>query len=133
MFYAWDIEIPPGTTELKPITKVLKLTTAVITYLGIKFPNGCHGLVKARLLRFGMPFFPLSRGEWVTGDGEVVPSDMYYPIRVYPWELGFEGCSPKTKYSHKITVRITMLPEEIATPWLALQDLSDIIKQLIGL
>jgi len=133
MFYAWDIIIPKNTSEDDPIIQTLKLTKGVITKLSVKFPPGCKGLVKVRILRYESQLVPLSRGEWLTGDGETIPTETYYPIRDEPTSLKFIGCSPNTYYPHKITVRIQLTPEWIATPWQVMKDFVSVIKKLIGL
>jgi len=133
VFYAWDIIIPAGTPESAPVERDLRVTRGVLTRVDIKFPAGCHGLVKVRLLRYGSQLVPLSRGEWVTGDGETIPTEGYYEMEDEPLALRFVGCSPRTYYPHKITVRVQLTPEEIATPWQVLRDFVAIFKKLIGL
>lgn len=87
----------------------------VITKLDIKFPPGCHGLVKVRIFRSRFQLVPLSKDEWITGDGESVPTEGFYDLSVTPSELEFVGCSPGTTYDHTVTVRIQILPKSIAT------------------
>jgi len=133
VFYAWDIIIPKNTKQTEPVTQVLKLTKGVITGIWVKFPSGCKGLVKIRLLHAEFQLVPLSGGEWVIGDGETIPTETYYPLRHEPFSLKFIGCSPNTYYPHKITVRIQLTPEWIATPWQVMKDFVSVIKKLIGL
>lgn len=133
MFYAWDIEIPAATSETSPTTQILKLTKGVITGISIKFPPGCHGLVKVRLLRSEFQLVPLSRGEWVTGDGENVETEPYYDLKETPAQLKFLGCAPQTAYPHTVTVRVAITPPEIATPYQVLQDLLKVFKRLLGI
>lgn len=115
MFFAWDITIAAGTGEDELKEQILKITKGVITRLDVKFPPGCHGLVKVRLLRSEFQLVPLSRDEWVTGDDETVPSETYYELEETPPELKFIGCSPDTTYPHTVTVRIQVLPKAIAS------------------
>ena len=115
MFYAWDITIPAGRAEDNPLEQMLKLTKGVITRVDVKFPSGCHGLVKVRLRRREQQLIPLSSDEWVTGDGETIPTEAYYELETSPAQLKFIGCSPDTAYDHTITVRIQVLPGEVAT------------------
>jgi len=133
VFYAWDIIIPKDTSEDEPVTQMLKLTRGVITGVWVKFPAGCKGLVKVRLLHQEAQLVPLSRGEWVTGDGETIPTETYYELDRAPFALKFVGCSPGTYYPHKVTVRVQLTPAEVATPWQVLRDFVNIIKKLIGL
>jgi len=133
MFYAWDITVPAARAEGNPVTQILKLTKGVITGIWIKFPPGCHGLVKVRILRSEFQLVPLSRGEWVTGDGEAVVTEPYYSLAETPAQLKFVGCSPQAGYAHTITVRVAVQPPEIATPYGILQDLIAVVKRLLGL
>jgi len=116
MFYAWDITIPAGRTETNPLEQILKLTKGVITKADIKFPSGCHGLVKIRIKRREQQLIPLSSDEWVTGDGETIETEAYYEMETSPTQLKFIGCAPTTAYDHTVTVRIQVLPSEVATP-----------------
>jgi len=133
VFYAWDVTIPAGTAEASPKEQILKLTKGVITRLDVKFPPGCHGLVKVRLLRSEFQLVPLSRGEWVTGDGEVVQTEPYYELEETPAELKFVGCAPSTAYSHTVTVRVSVVPSEVGAPWQVLRDFVNIVKKLMGI
>jgi len=127
MFFAWDITILANTLETSPKTQILKITTGVITRLDIKFPAGCHGMVKVRILKSEFQLVPLSKGEWVTGDGEPVLTQPNYEVTGPPTELKFIGCSPGTIYNHVITVRINIerAKEEAATT------LSNTLKRLL--
>jgi len=112
--------------------KTLELISGVITKCEVKFPAGCHGLVKVRFLRSTFQLAPLSGGEWITGDNESVPVISYYPLEKKPLSLDFVACSPGTYYPHTITVRIWLELPEIATPWQVLRDFVNIVKRLIG-
>ena len=113
--YAWDILITANKLEKTPVEKELNLTIGVITKIAIKFPPGCHGMVRVRLLHRRFQLIPLSGGEWVTGDGETVPFPEYFELKETPADLNFIGCSPGTGHNHTITVRITVLPKAVAT------------------
>lgn len=115
MFYAWDITIPAGRTETTPVEQILKLTKGVITRADIKFPTGCNGLVKVRIKRREHQLIPLSSDEWVTGDSETIPTEAYYELESAPTQLKFIACSPLTRFNHIITVRIQVLPREVAS------------------
>lgn len=115
MHYAWDITITANKPEDDPKTQMLKLSKGVITRADIKFPPGCHGLVKVRLYRHEFQLIPLSGDEWITGDAETVPTEQYYELVEDPAQLKFVGCSPTCAYNHTVTVRITVLPKAVAT------------------
>lgn len=116
MSFAWDITIPAGTTVANPYEKKLQITFGVITKIEVKFPRGCHGMVRCRLLRGGIfCYAPLNPDSWVTGDDESVSWHTYYRIEDVPRELDFVGCSPGTSYDHTVTVRLEILPHRVAS------------------
>ena len=130
MFYAWDITVTANTLETSPKEQILKLSKGVITQAIIKFPAGCHGLVKARLRFHEHQLVPLSSGEWVTGDDEAVATEAYYEMGSTPYELKFIGVSPGTTYNHTITVRIQVLPKTIASWIQVIELLSRLLRRL---
>ena len=132
MFFAWDVTVAAGTAEASPKEQILKVTKGVVTGVWVKFPPGCHGLVKVRLLRSEFQLVPLSRGEWVTGDGETIPTETYYLLEEAPAELKFLGCSPGSIHDHTVTVRVSVTPAEVASPWETLSGLVKVLKKLIG-
>jgi len=115
LFWAWDITVTAGKEEDDPKTQTLKLSKGVITGIYVKFPAGCHRMVKTRIFHHEFQLVPLIRDEWVTGDDETVPTDPYYELAAAPHELKFVGCSPGTTYDHTVTVRITVLPPAVAS------------------
>jgi len=115
LFFAWDISVSAGTAEASPKTQTLKLTSGVITGVDVKFPSGCHGLVKVRLKHWESPLVPLSRGEWITGDDEAVRAPMYFELPKGPYELKFEAASPDASFDHTVTVRVSILPRAVAS------------------
>jgi hypothetical protein len=131
MFFAWDIDIAAGTLEAEPIIQILKLSAGIIVKVEIKFPDGCHGMVKIKLLRNEAQLIPLNLGNWVTGDAETVTTPEYYELSETPTQLKFIGCSPGTTFKHTITVRITILPKPIAS-LLPVMDLLTRMMQRLG-
>ena len=115
MFWAFDITITAGTTDASPKKQTLKLSKGVITGLDVKYPAGCHRMVKVRLFRYESQLVPLSRDDWLTGDDETVHTEGYYELTETPTQLKFVGCSPGTSYDHTVSVRITVLPKAIAS------------------
>ena len=132
MFWAWDITITAGTTATSPKEQILKLTKGIITKIDIYFPKGCNGYVKVKLLRSEFQLVPLSRGEWVTGNGETIPTETYYELEETPSQLKFIGISPDAKYDHTVTVRVQILPKEVATPYIVVREFVSLFKRLIG-
>jgi len=110
MYFVWDITIPNNTLEKLPLRQYLRITKGIITEVAIKYPAGCHGMVKVRFYRYEQQLIPLSEDEWITGDDETVPTETYGNLSEYPYQLKLVACSPDTDYDHTITVRIQVLP-----------------------
>jgi len=115
MFFCWDITVEAGTPEKEPLEEWLSLPKGIITSVEIKFPRGCHGMVKVRLFKEALQLVPLAEDEWVTGDGESVPTETYAELLDFPYKLKLKACSPDTEYDHIITVRIGVEAEESAS------------------
>jgi len=115
MFFTWDILIPANTQESAPIEQYLRLSKGVITSVSVKFPSGCRGEVKVRLLHAEFQLVPITKGEWITGDNETVETEAYYELDEIPYTLKFIGFSTGTSYAHTVTVRISVLPKEAAS------------------
>lgn len=133
MGYTWDIEIPAGTAEATPVEVPLDLHKGVITKIGVYFPDGCCGVVKVRILRGKLErLLPSNPDEWITGNDQEVEFPMSYALDDVPYSLDFVGISPDAYRKHTVTVRITLLPEEVAIPFNVVRDLVQILKRLLG-
>jgi len=133
MLFTWNVTVPANTLEIAPKEDILKLSAGVVTHIGVKFPAGCHGMVGVRLLRSEGQILPVPRGEWVTGDDEEAQAVYHIEFRKEVELLKFQGISPGTDYNHTISVRITILPAWIATPYMIFADLVKIFKRMLGL
>jgi hypothetical protein len=71
-------------------------------------------MVRVRLFQEALQLIPLSEDEWVTGDDETVPTETYAELLDKPYKLKFKMCSPDTAYSHTVTVRVEVRPEDAA-------------------
>ncbi len=131
MHYDWDITIPANTLESQPYKEELKLDYGVLKQVDIKFPAGCHGMVKVRLKRWGFQLVPLSSDEWVTGDDETVPTERQYKLLEVPIFLTLEACSPDTIYDHTISVHIT-IEDEVSSELQEVINRLDKVIELLG-
>ena len=133
MLFTWNVIVPANRLESDPVIETLQLSAGVITQIGVKFPAGCNGMVGVRLKHAEAQIFPVPRGEWVSGDDEEVVSAEHLEFSREKEALKINAISPDTDYNHTVTVRITMLPAYIATPYLFVMDLVRVFKRLLGL
>jgi len=132
LFFAWDINIPRLTAEASPVIKTLEIGVGVITHVGVKFPAGCHGLAKVRILHREFQLVPLSRGEWITGDDEAVPTESYYEILQAPALLKLVAVNDDDTYPHKLTVRISVLPKAVVSLMPFLTFIEKLTRRIFG-
>jgi len=133
MGFAWDITISADTVATAPKSQILKLTYGVIVKIEVKFPRGCHGMVKIRLTRGGLfGVLPRNPDEWVTGDNEAIEFPMYFEIDDEPRELEFTGISPDTVFEHTVTVRISLLPKAVASMVPFMKVLTKVFERILG-
>lgn len=128
MYFCWDKTVDADTSEKIPLRGYLKITKGIITRVDIKFPAGCHGMVKVRLYRHEQQLIPLTRDEWITGDDETIPTETYGDLTDYPYQLKLVACSPDTTYDHTITVRIQVLPSYAA----GFAQLTNLVQRLLS-
>jgi len=109
MLYAWDIVVTAGTADKTPVEQSLPLTYGVLRRIKVKYPPGCHGLVKVKVLRLRDQLFPLNPDSWATGDAEEVSGEYDEDLTDAPYTLTFQGSAPQTSYNHTVTVRVEVL------------------------
>lgn len=132
MLYCWDITIPADTALTSPVEQTLKIAKGVIVKVQVKFPSGCHGLVKIRLFKWTSQLWPLSPGEWITGDDEQIDVPEYYEFLKGPYKLDLKACSPDTSYPHVVTIRVVVLPRAVASFYPLAQVLQKFLARVFG-
>ena len=114
MLYAWDILVTANTLESAPKEQLLKITSGVIVLVTVSYRAGCQGWVRVRILHEESVLVPLNKDTWLTGDDETVPAPMWFKISATGNILKFRAHSAGTTYPHTITVRVSILPPEVA-------------------
>lgn len=128
MSFAWDITIPANTLPTSPVEQILKLHPGIITKIEIEGAAGQHRLVKVRIFRSTWQLVPYDPDTWVSLDFFPVIYDTYIDITHRPHEVRFIAHSEGTFYSHKVTVRITVLPEKVASMLPLMKVISKLIE-----
>ncbi len=115
MYFEWTITIPAGTTEAHPVEQILRVSKGVLTDSAIYFPEGCCNTAWCRLFRDQDQIIPLNRGEWAKGNGGEVHMERYYRLMEGRTRFTFVGCSPQAGEAHTVLVRISIVPEFVAS------------------
>jgi len=114
MFYEFPITVAVGKTRVAPEVEEIKLTHGLIHRLEVEFPDGCDGLVHARVMWLDHQVWPTNPNEYFTSDGHVIVIDDYFELYGPPYLLKIEGWSEALLYSHTVRVRIGVLPKAVA-------------------
>lgn len=118
MVFERDIKVLLGTTDEDPQVTRINLARGVIHKYEVSFADGCHDMVKVRILRGLHQVWPSNAEGTHKGNGRTLSFREHYPIDFAPHELVVITSSPGTIHDHTITVRFAILPRKILTPWL---------------
>ena len=144
MWYRYEIEVPAGTTALRPERHEIGIPAGVITGVRVRFPPGPRGLVSIGIFQGTHKMWP--RGyetptgvpdrpgppAWYRGDNEWIAWNEHVP-NIEGWHWFLVGFAPATAYPHTVFVDIFILETEYAETWGPIQELVKTLKDLIGL
>lgn len=129
MLFTWRIIIPKNTTKASPVTLDLYLAQGIITWYSVGFPPGCLGLAHCTIHHYSKQIVPSVEDMDLSGDTFPIEWTEYYEMYAEPYILKFTGWNEDDTYSHKITIRIAILPRKAV---IALA-IVDTIKGLFGM
>jgi hypothetical protein len=115
MYYAWNITLTKGNSDVTPEKTVFKLEDGVIVRCEVAFPSGCSGLVFCHINRSVHQVYPKNPDYQFTGNGETVITSDEFAISDEPHQLEFYGWNTDEVYDHTITVRIQIVPKREIT------------------
>jgi len=131
MAYEKTITVPANTTKENPIIKEYTLEYGIITGMAVKFPAGCYGLVHVVVKRFESQILPYHEGDDINGDDETVPFITYIPMLEKPFSVKIVCWNEDDTYDHTISVRIEVLPPEVANPSWYFAQIADRLELLL--
>ena len=115
MLYIWHLTVTAGTEEKAPAEEKVTTRSGVITKLEIKFARGCHGLVYATISDSLTQLLPFNAKGGAAADDETVGGAYFWELLKSKPELILRAWSPDATYDHKITFRVNILPQKVAT------------------
>jgi hypothetical protein len=120
-------------TKANPLVVEFDIDRGVITEAGVFYPNGCHGLVYAKVFYQAHQILPRNQESWCHGNNgwwsetasfQVVDSPMR--VKVVAWANG-------TIYDHTITICIEVSPFSNVPRWDKVVDNLDELIELLGI
>jgi len=109
VFYSFDLEIPPNTPEDEPVELEANLTWGIITRVEIRFPPGCGGLVRVRIMEHRHQLWPTNPDGWFYGDDETIRWDEYHDLLEMPAIFTLLGYNDDDTFKHIPIVRFEIL------------------------
>ena len=114
MFYDYALTIPANTAKGAPSEQEISLTHGVIHRVEIEFPAGCAGLAHLAIFLREFQLYPTNPDREFASDGYTIAFNDYFELFEPPHNLVIRGYNTDDTYSHTITVRIGVLPKDVA-------------------
>lgn len=109
MLYTQEITIPDNTSKTSYQKDTIKITKGVITRISVFFPWGCAGLVKVQVIRKTWQIYPLSRGQWLSGNDKEFDFSTRIDITSEPYELIIYSYNEDDTYEHSPIICVEMV------------------------
>jgi len=133
MLYQLRLTVPSGTSRSAAVKKSIEIEEPILFYVGVKFPPGPSDLVYIAVFYGKLQVLPSKRGEWITGDNEVVWDYPLLTLPDKPTKLTVYGYAPETTYDHTVLVRFIALPKPYIAWMIAIARLAQAFKQFFKL
>jgi hypothetical protein len=114
VYYDFTLTIPANTTESSPTEDVVRVTHGVLHRIEVAFPAGCAGLAHLVILYREFQLYPTNPEGNFASDNYTIPIDDYFELFDHPYTLKLRGWNLDDTYSHTITVRLGIYPEDVA-------------------
>lgn len=89
----------------------IEIREDVVFYIGVRFPPGPATKLKIAIFYGEEQIFPSSKGEWCSGDNEVLWDYIMWEVPEKPCKLRIKGYNTSTTYDHSAIIRIIALPK----------------------
>jgi len=133
MLYQIRLTVPAGTQREQAVKKAIEVEEPILFYVGVKFPPGPADLVYVAVFYGKLQILPSKRGEWISGDSEVVWDYPLLPLPDKPTKLTIMGYAPNTTFTHTVLIRLIALPKAYLVWMIAISRLAQAFKQFLKL
>ena len=105
MLFDYELTVPANTPAGSPVSDEVIVGPGAITRVEVQFPDGCAGLVHARVRRWGHQLFPTNVDGWLTANGYVIAWDDDADVSEPPLTVTIEAYNLDDTYQHTLTFR----------------------------
>ena len=131
MFYVRQISTDADTSKANATETRIKAWGGIITKISVRFPPGPQFLLHCSISQGGHQIFPVDENFDVTGENEAVTTDEYYKMQSGYNLILVRTWNDDDTYAHSCLVRITVLPQFVATPYFALRDIATSLRFIL--
>jgi len=129
----WFEKSTPANTAKKDALKTaMPMKEGVVTHVWVLHPPGCKGLAHAQIWHGLHQLWPTNPEASYHGDTFPMEFNEGRQLKK-PVELTLVTWNLDDTYAHSVYMRITIMPEWLAWPYIIVRDLVDVIKKLLGL
>lgn len=112
MFFETSLTIPKNTTELNPVTDIVKIAKGIVTEVFVFIPDGHAGLSHSYVLHHEAPIFPSTKGMNFKGNRTTYHWKEYYECYQPPFEFKVCGWNEDDTYEHTVYFAFVILPRK---------------------
>lgn len=109
----FPVSIPAGTAQAAPQITSLAMPARLVRRVSIRFPPGPQGQVGVQLGSGGVQIIPWNTGQWLIGNDETIPFDLYGQIESGAWQLIAYNVGA---YAHSVYVTFEVDPPQLRSP-----------------
>ena len=112
-----DITVLTTNTVDNPVVYTFKIDKGVVSYIGVFYPPGCHGVVHAKVFFQAHQVLPRNQESWAHGNNGWWDEEAQIAVIDSPLQVKVVAYSAAAGYTHTITVCIELLPFSYTPQW----------------
>lgn len=127
-----DYTVLTTHTKTAELVETFKVDKGLITWAGVYFPNGCHGVVYAKIFFQEHQILPRNQEAWCHGNAGWWDGALYFPVTASPLTIKVVAYSVNAMFNHTITIGIEIMPFSMVPQWDSLVELFTKIARQLG-
>lgn len=112
-----DLTVLTTHTPSAPLVHTFNVDKGLITWAGIYFPPGCHGMVEGKIFFQEHQILPRNQEGTCRGNNGWWAGDLYFPVTAEPLTIKVVAWANGTTYQHVITAGLELTPFTMVPAW----------------
>jgi len=118
-------DIPVLTTNIltNPVVYTFKIDKGLIMWAGVFFPDGCNGVIHAKIFFQDHQILPRNQEAWCSGNDGWWQGELYFPVTAAPMTVKVILYSYNHRrneaaiYDHTVTIGLELMPWNQVPSW----------------